>query len=85
MASDLPGGVVAPVLRTRAFTRDSVGLSAGAREQNIAGRVIVRARPGDEVVLVDDVSTTGATACESVRVLQSTGTRVSAVVVVANA
>ena len=86
VAADLPGVVVAPVLRTRAFTRDSVGLAAAAREQNIAGRVIVRGRaPGDEVVLVDDVSTTGATAAESVRVLQSTGSRVSAVVVVANA
>jgi predicted amidophosphoribosyltransferase len=126
VATRLPGSVVAPVLRTRAFTRDSVGLSAGQRQHNISGRVLVRGRalargpcdgralargpcdgralargpcdgralargPCDgrvgvgEVVLVDDVSTTGATASESVRVLQRAGARVTAVVVIANA
>ena len=85
VAAAAPHGVVAPVLRTRAFTRDSVGLSAGQRQQNIAGRVLVRGRARGEVVLVDDISTTGATASESVRVLQRNGARVSAVVVLANA
>jgi predicted amidophosphoribosyltransferase len=45
----------------------------------------VRGRARGEVVLVDDISTTGATASESVRVLQRNGARVSAVVVLANA
>jgi predicted amidophosphoribosyltransferase len=86
-------GAVAPVLRTKAFTRDSVGLSAGQRQQNIAGRIVMkgdvgermRGRADGEVVLVDDISTTGATATESVRVLQSAGARVAAVVVIAHA
>jgi predicted amidophosphoribosyltransferase len=81
------------VLRTKAFTRDSVGLSAGQRQQNIAGRIVMkgcvgermRGRADGEVVLVDDISTTGATATESVRVLQSAGARVAAVVVIAHA
>lgn len=88
-AAALPGSIVAPVLRTRAFTRDSVGLSPGQRQHNIAGRVVLRARPlaraGCDLVLVDDVSTTGATASESVRVLQRAGAGVDAVVVIANA
>jgi predicted amidophosphoribosyltransferase len=36
-------------------------------------------------VLVDDISTTGATASESARVLQRAGVHVTAVVVIANA
>ena len=77
--------VVVQALRTRAFTRDSVGLSAGARQVNIAGRVRVRRPVSGEVVLIDDVVTTGATACESVRVLQTAGARVAAVLAVAHA
>ena len=84
-ATGLPGSVVAPVLRTRAFTRDSVGLSPGQRQHNIAGRVLLSGRVGGDVVLVDDISTTGATASESVRVLHRAGARVTAVVVMANA
>lgn len=72
-------------LRTRAFTVDSVGLSSADRQRNIAGRVkVVRSVTG-EVVLVDDIVTTGATACESVRVLRAGGARVAAVLAIANA
>jgi predicted amidophosphoribosyltransferase len=38
-----------------------------------------------DVLLIDDVVTTGATADESVRVLQTAGARVSAVLTVAHA
>jgi predicted amidophosphoribosyltransferase len=87
MAQSAPpaGAVVVQALRMRAFTRDSVGLSAGAREANIAGRVRVRKPVSGEVVLIDDVVTTGATACESVRVLKTAGARVAAVLAVAHA
>jgi predicted amidophosphoribosyltransferase len=87
MAQSAPpaGAIVVQALRMRAFTRDSVGLSAGARQANIAGRVRVRKRVSGEVVLIDDVVTTGATACESVRVLQTSGARVAAVLAVAYA
>ncbi|HEU4359989.1 MAG TPA: ComF family protein [Mycobacterium sp.] len=90
-----PGIVVAPVLRMRALTRDSVGLGSAARERNVAGRVLLRRNrlgrrpsggefPGD-VLLVDDIVTTGATMAESVRVLRSGGVRVAAVLVIAAA
>lgn len=77
--------VVVQALRTRAFVADSAGLSSADRQRNIAGRVkLVRPVEG-EVVVVDDIVTTGATACESVRVLQSAGVAVVAVLAIANA
>ena len=84
-AARLPDATVVPALRLRAFTRDSVGLSAGARQTNIAGRVLLRKPVTGEVVLIDDVVTTGATACESVRALQTAGADVAAVLAVAHA
>jgi predicted amidophosphoribosyltransferase len=85
LTASAPGVVVVQALRMRAFTRDSVGLSAGARQANIAGRVRMCRPVTGEVVLVDDVVTTGATACESVRVLQTAGASVAAVLAVAHA
>ncbi|MEU0495672.1 ComF family protein [Mycobacterium sp. NPDC006124] len=81
----VPGTVVVAALRMRAFTRDSVGLSPGQRQRNIAGRVRVRPGLSGEVLVLDDVVTTGATACESVRVLQTVGVRVAGVLAVAHA
>ena len=78
---------VVRALRMRALARDSVGLTTSARERNVAGRVLLRgewlAGSNTEVVVVDDVVTTGATARESVRVLQSAGARVAAVLTIA--
>lgn len=74
---------VLPALRTAGPVRDSVGLGTAARERNIAGRVRLTARPAGEVLLVDDVITTGATARESVRTLAAGGVRVAAVLVLA--
>jgi predicted amidophosphoribosyltransferase len=79
---------VVRALRMKALARDSAGLDSAARERNIAGRVLLTSRsvPADgEVLLVDDIITTGATARESVRVLQSAGARVSAVLALAAA
>ena len=71
-------------LRMKALARDSVGLRTAARERNIAGRVLLRGRPpSTEVLLVDDIVTTGSTARESVRVLQAAGVRVAAVLAIA--
>lgn len=90
--ADRHGGItVAPVLRMRALTRDSVGLGSGARERNIAGRVLLR-RGGlphfagaiGDVLVVDDVVTTGATLSESVRVLRHAGVPVTAALVIAS-
>ena len=84
-----PDIAVVEVLRHRALVRDSVGLDTAARERNIAGRVALRGRrpifPRSDVVIVDDIVTTGATARESVRVLRDAGIRVAAVLAVAAA
>lgn len=77
---------VSRALRTVGQARDSVGLDSGARERNIAGRVRVAAAPGPgEVLLVDDVVTTGATAREAVRTLAGAGVPVVAVLALARA
>ncbi len=71
-----------------ALVRDSVGLSSAARQRNVAGRVRVRMpRAGfvGEVLVVDDIVTTGATAAESVRILQTSGAAVVAVLALAHA
>ncbi len=84
-ADRLPDVTVAPVLRFKAFTRDSVGLSSAGRQRNVAGRVLLTAPVEGPVVVVDDVVTTGATVTESVRVLQTAGTDVVAVLALAHA
>lgn len=81
----VPDTTVVAALRMRAFTRDSVGLSPGQRQRNIAGRVRLRKSVHGEVLLIDDVVTTGATGCESVRVLKDAGVRVAAILAVAHA
>jgi predicted amidophosphoribosyltransferase len=79
-----PEIVVASALRLKALTRDSVGLGTAARERNITGRVVLRGPPPrTEVMLVDDIVTTGATARESVRILHAAGVRVAAVLALA--
>jgi orotate phosphoribosyltransferase len=52
--------------------RDSVGLDSG-RERNTAGRIRSTTPVAGDVLLVDDIVTTGATAAESVRVLRRRG------------
>ncbi|QBJ95323.1 ComF family protein [Rhodococcus sp. ABRD24] len=89
------GSRVCPALSMGRGVRDSVGLSAAQRQDNLAGRVRVSDKVPDdflrtrrscpEVVLVDDVLTTGATAAESVRVLATAGVQVGAVLVLAYA
>lgn len=80
-----PRVAVAPALRLRAFTRDSVGLSVDERVRNVTGRVLLRHAVPGEVLLLDDVVTTGATGSESVRVLQTAGSRVAAMLAIAHA
>ena len=84
-AAGLPGVDVIAALRTRAFVVDSVGLSSADRQRNIAGRVKVIKPVAGEVLLVDDIITTGATARESVRALGTVGAHVAAVLAIANA
>ncbi|WP_194815181.1 ComF family protein [Nocardia sp. XZ_19_385] len=84
---------VAPVLRVWRGVRDSVGLTPYERQHNLRGRITVPPQPAvfaafaekAEVVLVDDVLTTGATARESVRALTAAGIRTRAVLVTCTA
>ncbi|MBY6538928.1 ComF family protein [Rhodococcus sp. BP-349] len=80
--------LVEPLLRVDARVRDSVGLTAGERADNLRGRVHVRsagvaAIGRGPVLLVDDVVTTGTTAAESVAALRRSGVGVDAVLVLA--
>jgi predicted amidophosphoribosyltransferase len=66
---------VAPVLSHVRTVRDQTGLSAAARRANLAGAMRA-ARFGalpTTVVLLDDVSTTGATLAEAARALRVAG------------
>jgi predicted amidophosphoribosyltransferase len=84
----VPDIQVIQALRLRALARDSVGLSSADRQRNIVGRVKITkpiAGLAKAVLVVDDIVTTGATASESVRVLQIAGAHVVAVLAIANA
>ncbi|WP_280452961.1 ComF family protein [Nocardia cyriacigeorgica] len=85
-ASWLRGCQVLPVLSVWRGVHDSVGLSAGERRHNLRGRLMTAPIPAlpvnAQVVLVDDVLTTGATAAESIRALTGAGVAVDAVVVI---
>ena len=81
-----------PLLRTRSGLRDQAGLGAAERAANLerslrcpsAGlRRLARVRPVAEVVVCDDVITTGATAREAQRALESVGVPVVAVAAIA--
>ncbi|WP_188113265.1 ComF family protein [Nocardioides humilatus] len=82
--------VVARLLRTRSGVADQAGLDADERHANLAGSMAIRAgvarrlagRRAD-VVVCDDVITTGATAREAQRALEAAGVPVSAVGAVA--
>ena len=85
---DVPDIRVVQALRLRALVRDSVGLSSADRQRNIVGRIKIT-KPVESlagaVLVIDDIVTTGATASESVRVLQIAGVQVAGVLAIANA
>lgn len=90
-----PRVATARLLVTAAVARDSAGLSAGGRLANLEGAVNVdrtglaalaaSANDAAEVLLVDDVLTTGATAAVAVEVLAGAGIAVAGTVVIAGA
>ncbi|GAA1736847.1 hypothetical protein GCM10009710_16430 [Aeromicrobium alkaliterrae] len=84
--------VAHPLLRRVRRTRDQVGLAAADRRANVAGAFAAERDALDacvrvgvrEVVVVDDVLTSGASAREALRALRSAGVRPAGVVVVAH-
>ena len=85
-ARGLPAGV-APCLVTAGAARDSVGLDAASRAANLADRVRWVRRgappPGAQVLVIDDVFTTGATTAAACRALRAAGLHVGGVLVIA--
>ena len=74
------GTQVAPALRLDPRTADQSGLDEAGRRANLAGRVQISGVPAGQVVLVDDVVTTGATLQASAAILLSRGADVAACV-----
>lgn len=69
---------VVPALAYARATRDQAGLGAADRHVNLAGAMRLSragALQGLDVVVVDDITTTGATVSEAVRVLSEAGHR----------
>lgn len=87
-AEDEPVGVGGP-LRMRGGGRDSVGLSPAARAANLLGRVGVDPSrlppPGAEVLVIDDVVTTGVTLRHCVAALSEAGVPVRGALVLCDA
>lgn len=87
LASDDCWTAVAPCLYTVRDARDSVGLTSDQRRENLAGRIGWRGRAapptGAQVVLIDDVLTSGTTAAGSCAILRRHGHPVQAVLTLA--
>jgi ComF family protein len=78
---------VGQALRVARRTADQSGLSARDRARNLAGAFALRSAEGldgRDIVVVDDIVTTGATLGEAVRTLTAAGHRPCAAAVVAH-
>ena len=84
VAADTLGLPSARLLRSRR-RRDQAALAFGARRTNVAGTMRVRCRGAAQVVVIDDVRTSGATLAECERALVAGGHPVMGHVVIASA
>ncbi len=74
---------VAPLLHVRTTPRDQVGLSGPERAANLAGAFTTNRTGRGDVLILDDVLTSGATAREAHRALTAAGFTVIGVATVA--
>lgn len=75
-----------PALRQRGRVADQAGLTAAQRTANLSGALEVMPRTdlsGRQIVLVDDVVTTGASLAEAARALRAAGFEVAAAATIA--
>jgi len=80
------GGTACPsVLRRARYTQQQARLDRAAREHNLADAFRVSRAPRSQVILVDDVLTTGSTVRAAIRALDDAGVSVRAVVALARA
>lgn len=78
MAQEMNVPVAEDWLLRAVDTPHQVGLSRAQRQENVKGAfVITRPVPGQRVLLVDDVWTTGATCTACAQVLQNAGAKVT--------
>lgn len=78
-----PGSSAARLLRPTRAVADQAGLSQARRAANLRGALVAVDAAPQQVVLVDDVITTGATLVEATRALSAGGHRVVGAAVVA--
>lgn len=71
--SDRTGIAVLDCLELSRKTLDQSGLHRGERETNLAGAFNLRAAARGDLIIIDDVVTTGATLREALRALNSQG------------
>ena len=78
-------GRTATALRLGRPVQDSAGLDSAARVANLQGamRAVPPHRPGAPAIIVDDITTTGATLSEAARALRSGGWRIAGAATVA--
>ncbi len=83
-AASVAGLRAAPLLAQTRVVADQGGLDGAARAANLSGALVARrSLTGLEVLVVDDVLTTGATLVEAARALRAGGARVRGAAVVA--
>jgi len=74
------------LLKRRKFTLTQTGLNKAEREKNIKGAFVVTDREkvvGENIILIDDVYTTGATVNECAKTLVAAGAQKVAVLALA--